>query len=138
MGVGQVLTGLWLRNDRFHDAKQVLKIENNALVPDGSTTTRSVTSVSVGVQPVYFVTDRLHTALDLNRTYKSQKTDANDFESMLITPIVRYSLDKSSIGNPQIYTSLTYGTYDWKAKKGADGAPTNRLVTTQSGFECWF
>jgi hypothetical protein len=62
----------------------------------------------------------------------------NDFNYTLVSPIVRYTLDKNTIGNPQIYTSVTYGKYDWKAKTMADGSKKDSLWTTQTGFECWF
>ena len=47
-------------------------------------------------------------------------------------------MNKNTLGTPQIYTSVTYGSYDAKVKKDEKGKPSDMLVTTQTGFETWF
>jgi maltoporin len=142
-----ILTGLYLRYDSFKNSRDQYKIAGNkkSLVKeDGDKTTNNLLSASVGVQPVYYVTDHLHLALDLNYAGASKKiaqpgedtsTDAN---ALLVTPILRYAMNRNVLGTPQLYTSVTYGQYDWKAKKNAKAENTDTLFTTQTGFEVWF
>lgn len=141
-----ILTGLYLRYDSFKDSKAEFKIAGNkkALEADGDKTTNNQLSASLGVQPVYYATDHLHLALDLNYAATSKKLKWNeqngsgDANVALITPIIRYAMNRNALGTPQIYTSVTYGMYDWKAKKNAKAEATDALLTTQTGFEVWF
>ena len=141
-----ILTGLYLKYDSFKDSKQVYKVATGkkSLEADGETTTNNNITASVGFQPVYYVTDHLHLALDLNYAAKSKKVDWNpedgtgDADAFFATPIIRYAMNRNVLGTPQIYTSLTYGTYDWKVKKNAEAMASDSLVTTQTGFEVWF
>jgi hypothetical protein len=131
-----LLTGLLVESVSYHTSQKTYKVSSGHLVDDA--TTRSTLRVVAGAQPVWFVTNRWHLALDLQTTYKSQKTSSGDFDQTLITPILRYSLDRSALGLPHLYTSLTRGHYDWKAKRASDGSLTDTLWTTQTGFECLF
>ena len=133
-----LLLGAFLEFNQFNDKQQVYKVKSGSLVQDEDNTTKSVVKLSLGVQPVYYITSRLHAALDINKTYQDKYINDYSFSSFLITPILRYSLDKTPIGVPQIYTSITYGQYDWKAKKKGNSELTDNLITTQSGFEIWF
>ncbi len=143
-----VLTAIWIEQESYKNKKQVFKVSSGTLIPDGDKTTKSVLKTSLAVQPIYYVTNKVHAALDMNYAAKNMKTsggvnpdgsfNGQDFNSLLVTPIVRYTTAKGTLGNPQIYTSVTYGKYDWKAKKNASGKPTDSLVTTQTGFEVWF
>lgn len=135
-----VLSGLHLFYDSYKDSKPEFKIadDKKSLVADGDKTTNSNITYSVAVQPVYYTTKNLHLALDLNYAGKTKKTDAADANAFFVTPILRYAMNKNVLGTPQVYTSVTYGGYDWKAKKNAKAEATDALVTTQTGFEVWF
>jgi len=137
-GTFGVLFAAWLQQERFHAEQDVYEVKDNELALKEDKTTKSVFKTSIGIQPVYYLTDAWHVAVDINVTNRSQKTGPNQFNSTLITPILRYSAERSTLGVPQIYTSLTWGSYDWKAKQDVNGKPTDTLVTTQTGFEIWF
>jgi hypothetical protein len=135
-----VLTGLHLFYDSFKDSRPEYKIadDKKSLVLDGDKTANNSITYSVAVQPVYYATKNVHLALDLNYAGKTKKVSDADANALLVTPIVRYAMEKNVLGTPQIYTSVTYGSYDWKAKKNAKAEATDALVTTQTGFEVWF
>ena len=137
-GVGGILTGIYLEQQMFKEDKQVFKVTNGAVVKDADKKTKSTTKVSLAVQPVYYVADHFHTAVDVNYAFKSQKVDAGNANALLVTPILRYAMNKNPLGTPQIFTSITYGKYDSKIKKDAKGEAKDSLVTTQTGFEVWF
>jgi hypothetical protein len=135
-----VLTGLYTKYTSFDDKRQEYKTAdgNKQLIEDEGKTTNNVVDASVGVQPVYFATDHVHLALDMNYAFRSKKLSNKDSNALLVTPIVRYAMAKNTLGTPQIYTSFTYGLYDWKAKVDSQGKQTDSLLTTQTGFEVWF
>jgi hypothetical protein len=135
-----LLTGLHLFYDSFKDSRPEYKIadDKKSLVLDGDKTANNSITYSVAVQPVYYATKNVHLALDLNYAGKTKKVSDADANALLVTPILRYAMEKNVMGTPQIYTSVTYGSYDWKSKKNAKAEATDALVTTQTGFEVWF
>ena len=133
-----LLTGFSLQSMSFKDKMPVLKVDGGAIVADGTNTTTSTMKVSIGAQPVYYVTDHFHAALDFNYAMTTKKIAATDANLLTLTPILRYALAKNPVGTPQIYTSLTYGKYDAKVKKATNGEATDSLITTQTGMEVWF
>lgn len=135
-----LLTGLYAKYTSFKNAQQEYQIadDSESLEPDGNATTNNNIEASFGVQPVYYVTNHLHLALDLNYVMESKKLSMASTNAFFATPIVRYAMNKSTLGTPQIYTSITYGMYDWKVKTDANGDKTDALITTQTGFEVWF
>lgn len=133
-----MLMAFWGQLEQFKDKQSVFKIEAGSLTADGTKTTKSITKMSLGVQPVYYLTDKLHCALDLNATKRSQYIRSYVADALLITPILRYTPTKNTMGNPQIYTSVTYGKYDWDVKKDVNGEKVDHLITTQTGLEVWF
>jgi maltoporin len=137
-GVAGILTGLSVQSYSLKNKTQLFKVTDGAIVADGTNTTSSTVKVSLGVQPVYYVTDQFHAALDLNYATKTQKTTAADANMTSITPILRYAMNKNPVGSPQIYTSFTYGKYDAKVKAQTNGEFKDSLMTTQTGMEIWF
>ncbi len=138
LGMAGVLTGFSLESMSYKDKMPVFKVDGGAIVPDGTNTTTSTMKVSIGAQPVYYVTDHFHAALDFNYALTTKKVAASDANLLALTPILRYALAKNPVGTPQIYTSLTYGKYDAKVKKATNGEATDSLITTQTGMEVWF
>ncbi len=135
-----VVAGLYGLYTSYKDSQQELKVADNkqSLVPDGEATTNNQIKVSAGIQPVFYVTDHFHTALDLNYALTDKKINTTDSNALFVTPILRYAMSRTAIGTPQIYTSLTYGLYDWECVTNAEGKASDTLVTTQTGFEVWF
>lgn len=135
-----VLAGLYAKYTSFKNEQEELKIADGkqGLEKDGNKKTNNVIDASFGLQPVYYATDHLHLALDLNYALRSKKLATEDTNAVFVTPIVRYAMSKNTLGSPQIYTSVTYGMYDWKAKRDAKNEQTDALLTTQTGFEVWF
>lgn len=131
-----ILTGLSLDVFNYKTERNTFKIENDAHVADG--TTKSKTVASVALQPVYFATDRTHIALDLNYTHQTKLLAVGEANAWFVTPILRYAMEKNTLGTPQIYTSMTYGKYAAKVKRNFKNEATDSLVTTQTGFEVWF
>lgn len=137
-GTFGVVTGVWAQQEKYKTARQVYKIENEKLVEDGTTTSDSTSKLSLAAQPMYYVTDHFHAGVDLSGATKTKKLSKDDYNCLLVTPLIRYAANKNPMGTPQIYTSVTYGMYDWKAKTTPQGEATRRLVTAQTGFETWF
>lgn len=137
-GAAGILTGIYLRYNMFKNDHQVFKEQSGAIVPDGTKKEKNNLEYSVGLQPVYYVTDRFHTALDLNYAGRTEKFAADQADALLVTPILRYAMNRNPLGTPQIYTSITYGKYDAKVKRDDTKKPTDELLTTQTGFEVWF
>jgi maltoporin len=141
-----ILTGVYLKYDSVKESSQEFKVSSNkkTLEADGTKTTNNQISSSIGVQPVYYATDKVHLALDLNYAASAKKLGWNaesrqgDANALIVTPVLRYAMNRNVMGTPQIYTSVSYGHYDWKVKSDAKGNPTDTLVTTQTGFEVWF
>lgn len=138
LGAAGILTGFSMQAWSLKNKAQVYKVDNGAIVIDGTNTTTSTMRVSVGVQPVYYVTDKLHAALDLNYAMITKKLRDTDANMTAVTPIVRWAMSKNPVGSPQIYTSMTYGMYDAKVKMQTNGEAKNSLITTQTGMEVWF
>lgn len=132
----QALLALDIDLQSFKGSQAVYENKDDVLIKSESKT-KSTATISVDVQPVYFVTDRFHVALDAGYVYHSKRINQKDANAFFATPILRYAFDKSALGTPQIYTSVTYGSYDAKVKKSGSGM-SKTLVTTQTGFELWF
>jgi len=133
-----LLTGLWIEHDIYTNGRPSWKLQGSTIVRDGENRTKKNTRLSVGVQPVYYISDQVHAALDLNYAMRTQRLSNTDANGLLITPILRYAMNKSALGTPQIYTSFSYGRYDAETKRQPDGSFKTTLVTTQTGFEIWF
>ena len=104
----------------------------------GKNTTQTNLGLCLAVQPVYYITPKFHAAFDVGYASIDKSVVNNQANVMTLTPILRYAMNKNTLASPQLYTSITYGMYDAKIKLNERGEPTDRLVTTQSGFETWF
>ncbi len=133
-----LLTACLVQQERFAASRQVYTVNEGHLTAKDGARASVTHKIAVGAQPIYRLKEHLFAAVDLQATYKTVKLSNTDFNQTLVTPILRYSLDQSSLGNPQIYTSLTWGHYDFKAKRDGRNTPTDTLVTTQTGMEVWF
>ena len=100
--------------------------------------TQSTFGFNVAAQPVYYLTPKFHAAFDVGYSYINKRVADNQANVLTLTPILRYAMNKNATGSPQIYTSVTYGSYNAKIKTNEKGDPTDTLVTTQTGFETWF
>lgn len=133
-----MLSGVWIEHDIYNTARPLWKLSGSTITKDGDATTKKSTRYSIGIQPVYFISDQVHAALDLNYAGRTKRLSNSDANAILITPILRYAMNRSAIGTPQIYTSFSYGRYDAETKRQPDGSFKTTLVTTQTGFEIWF
>jgi hypothetical protein len=131
--------GLMLEHTQFKNAQPKYSLKNNELIPSPTSTSKSNTVLALGMQPVYYITDRLHAALDLNHTLTSKVgLEAAKPNMTFITPIIRYASNKTALATPQFYTSFTYGIYETKARQTASGSASKTSLTTQTGCEFWF
>lgn len=104
-----------------------------------TTKSKNGTVLAVGVQPVYYVTDKLHAALDLSHTYTNKISSSSKKPNMtFVTPIVRYAANKNALATPQLFTSVTFGIYESKSRRTAAGTASGTSLTTQTGCEFWF
>jgi maltoporin len=133
-----MLSGVWVEHDIYNSGRQLWKLSGSTIIRDGENKTKSSTRYSFGIQPVYFISDQVHAAFDLNYAGRTKRLSNNDANGIIITPIIRYAMNKSALGTPQIYASLSYGRYDAETKRQPNGSFKTTLVTTQSGFEIWF
>ncbi len=123
----------------FKVAQPKYFLKGNNYEAHATTKSKNSTVLAVGLQPVYYATDKLHLALDLSHTATNKIGIANQKPNMtFITPIVRYAANKNALATPQLFTSVTYGYYESKARRTAEGTPTHSSVTTQTGCEFWF
>ncbi|BBH54110.1 hypothetical protein [Fluviispira sanaruensis] len=131
-----VLSGIILLNNTYASELPVLKIadDKKSLEHDGTQTSRLANRLSVDIQPVYFITRNWQLGLDLSLVYVSRKLIASDANSVVITPILKYSFDKKLRTNQYFFFSCSFGYYDWKIKAYPDGTKTQNLFTTQSGI----
>lgn len=133
-----MLSGVWLEHDIYNTPRPLWKLSGSTIVRDGEATTKKSTRYSIGLQPVYFISDQVHAALDLNYAGRTKRLSNTDANGIIITPILRYAMNRSALGTPQIYTSFSYGRYDAETKRQPDGTFKTTLITTQTGFEIWF
>lgn len=133
-----LLTGLWIEHDIYNAARQLWKLSGSTITLDEGKFTKKNTRISVGIQPVYFISDQVHAAFDVNYAMRTKRLSNIDSNGLIMTPILRYAMNKSALGTPQIYTSFSYGRYDAETKRQPDNSYKTTLVTTQTGFEIWF
>ena len=133
-----LLTGLWIEHDIYNARRQLWKLKGGTIILDEGNFTKKNTRISVGIQPVYFISDQVHAAFDINYAMRTKRLSNVDANGLIMTPILRYAMNKSAIGTPQIYTSFSYGKYDAETKRQPDNSYKTTLVTTQTGFEIWF
>lgn len=133
-----LMTGVWLEHDIYSAGRPQWTLKGSTIVEDEGKTTKKNTKYSVGIQPVYYISDQVHAALDLNYAGRTSRLSNADANGLIVTPILRYAMNKSALGTPQIYTSLSYGRYDAEVKRQPDSAYKTTLITTQTGFEIWF
>jgi len=132
-----LLFGLMVEHTQFKRSQVRFTVKDDQIVPDGEKTERSGSVVALGLQPVYYITDRWQAALDLSHTQTSKVGDAKPNMSF-ITPIVRYSAARNALASPMFFTSVTYGLYESKARLNSKGEPSRSALTTQTGCEFWF
>lgn len=137
---GGLLSGIVILNNTYASALPVLRVsdDGNSLVPDGNSTSRTTNRVSLGLQPVFYFNHNFQLGVDINFNYVSKKLIANDANSFVLTPIFKYAFDGQLKTNKYIFTSISYGIYDWKVKTLPDGTNTDKLFTTQTGINFSF
>ena len=133
-----LMTGLWVEHDIYNSPRQLWKLKGRTIVKDDDNKTKQNTRFSIGFQPVYYISDQVHAAFDVNYAARAKRLSNTDSNGIIVTPILRYAMNKSALGTPQIYASFSYGRYDAETKRQPDGSFKTTLVTTQSGFEIWF
>ena len=57
----------------------------------------------------------------------------DDVNSGIISPFLKWAFDAKLNSEQYLFTSVSYGLYDWKIKKLSDGSQTNKLFTVQVG-----
>lgn len=132
-----MLYGVTIEHTQFNNPQARFTLKDNQIVQDGDKTARSGSVVALGVQPVYFITDRWQAALDLSHTQTSKVGDAKP-NMTFVTPIVRYAAARNALASPMFFTSVTYGSYESKSRFNSDGNLSRTGITTQTGCEFWF
>jgi maltoporin len=133
-----LMTGLWVEHEIYNSPRQLWKLKGSTIVQDDNNKTKKNTRLSFGIQPVYYISDQVHAAFDVNYAMRTKRLSNTDANGIIMTPILRYAMNKSALGTPQIYTSFSYGRYDAETKRQPNGSFKTTLVTTQTGFEIWF
>lgn len=124
---------------QFKNAQQKFKLTDDMFKADGDATSKRGVLVAVGLQPVYYVTPKVHVALDFSHTLTNKVSAELAKPNMtFISPIVRYAANKTALATPQLFTSVTYGMYESKARLDANGKASKTSITTQTGCEFWF
>jgi hypothetical protein len=135
-----LLSGIVILNNTYAKDLTVLKVsdDGNSLVPDGTSTSRTTNRISIDLQPVFYFNNNFQFGIDTNFNYVSKKLIANDANSFFITPILKYAFDGELKTNKYLFTSISYGVYDWKIKTLPNGSRTDNLFTTQTGINFSF
>lgn len=134
---GGLLTSIIILNNVYASNLPVLHISDDqkSLQTDGKSYSRTTNRLSIGVQPVVYLSKNFQFGLDLNFNYVTKKLLANDANSFVVTPILKYAFDEQLNTKKYLFFSMSYGYYDWKIKTYSDGTKTNELFTTQTGVE---
>ncbi len=133
-----LLTALSIEQVMFkNDQKRFVVMTDGSIVASGETS-KSQRTIAIGLQPVLYVTQSLHLALDASYSFRDKKLQKTEANALLVTPIIRYALARNPLGSPQLYTSFTYGRYDLDFKRQIDGSFKRTLSTMQTGIELWF
>lgn len=134
--IGGLLTALVFTNNTYSASLPVLQpsSDNMSLVPDGTLTSIHSNKFSIDVQPIFFLSRNWHLGADLNFNYVAPKLFSNDANALLLTPLIRYAIDKKLNSTEYFFISAGYGFYDWKIKTYSNGVQTNGMFSTQAGF----
>ena len=137
---GGILSGIVILNNTYASNLPLLHISDDgkSLQSDGQSTSRVTNKISVDIQPVLYLPNKFQFGLDLNYNYVTKKLLSNDANSYVITPILKFSFDGELKTNKYIFTSISYGVYDWKIKTFSDGSQTDTLITSQTGVQFLF
>ncbi len=137
---GGLLFGIIILNNTYASALPILQVsdDGNTLVPDGTSTSRIANRISLDLQPVFYFAHNFQFGIDTNFNFVSKKLIANDSNSFVITPILKYVYDGELKTNKYFFTSMSYGFYDWKVKVLPDNNRTDKLFTVQSGINFSF
>lgn len=132
---GGLLTALVVTNNTYSMALPILHpaSDNMSLIPDGNLTSIHSNKVSVGAQPIFFLTESIHTGIDFNYAYVTPKLFANDANTLIMTPLIQYTFDKKLMSKQYAFVSASYGFYDWKIKTYSNGSQTDKLFSMQAG-----
>lgn len=132
---GGILTALVFTNNTYSSILPILHptSDNMSLIPDGNLTSIHSNKVSLGLEPIFFVTESVHTGIDLNYAYVTPKLFASDANALIITPLIRYAFDKKLMSKQYAFVSGSYGFYDWKIKTYSNGSQTDKLFSMQAG-----
>ena len=138
--LGGVLSGIVILNHTYASNLPLLHISDDgkSLISDGKSTSRTTNRISVEIQPVVYLSNNLQLGLDMNYNYVTKKLLSNDANSYIITPILKYAFDQKLKTEKYLFTSISYGVYDWKIKTFSDGSQTDTLITTQTGIQFVF
>jgi hypothetical protein len=132
---GGILTALVFTNNTYSVVLPVLHpaSDNMSLIPDGNLTSIHSNKISVGAQPIFFLTEFVHTGIDFNYAYVTPKLFANDANALIMTPLIQYAFDKKLMSKQYAFVSGSYGFYDWKIKTFSNGSQTDKLFSMQAG-----
>jgi hypothetical protein len=132
----------------YKNDMQKLKIENNSLVADGTEKSKLGYYAGLSMQPIYYVTEKVHGAFDVTYSHRAAVNDGTSGNPSLaglpsalaLSPIIRYATKAEPIAIPQLYASATYTMFNAKHPRLKDGKgePMKSLTTVQAGMEVSF
>ena len=88
-GAVGILVGALVKSESYKDKQDFVKADDKTKADKDD----SRIIASVDVQPVAYVTDNFHVALDVNKIYKSRIKPDERGGALYVTPIARYSLE---------------------------------------------
>ncbi len=132
----------------YKNDMQVLKIDNDVFVDDGSETTKQGLIAAVNVQPIYYFTEKLHGALDVTYTHRAMVKDGGTgnpsvagFPSVFtVSPTLRFANKAEPIALPQIYVGASFQQFAAKHEwvKNAKDEMVKNVTTVHAGIEADF
>ncbi len=135
-----LLSAIYLTNNTYSSELPVLKSTNdeNTLSQDGNSTSNSNDRLSLSLEPLFFMNRNLIGGVDLNLNYTTEKLLPDDANSIVISPLLKWAYDRKLNSEQYLFTSMSYGIYDWKIKKYSNGSRTDKLFTMQFGAKVVF
>jgi hypothetical protein len=132
----------------YKNDMQQKKIENSAIVNDGTQKVTQGYIAAISLQPIYYVTEKIHGAVDCTYTHRALVNDGSSASpsvaalpsAFAISPIVRFAAKAEPIALPQIYASATYTMFTAKHPwlSDAKGSSVSSMTTVQAGMEVSF
>ena len=130
-----LFTGFYATNNTYSYDLPILKSSGDGanLQPDPYATSRSNNIINLGLEPNFLLTKNFIVGGDIDINYISEKLFQEDANGVIFSPFLKWAFDDKINTKKYVFTSLSFGIYDWQVKKFSDNSRTNTLISLQMG-----